>query len=191
MGLATSQALVPQLLNKATHKNLAEMTQLIGGVFLLALLAQVSIPLPWTPVPITGQTLGIALVSLSWGQKRAFTVVLTYLALGSLGLPIFAMGKSGLLLGPTAGYLIGMAIASIIVGSLADRGFTKTFKHSLVASFAGSAAIFTCGLIGLSFYVPQDQLMAAGLLPFIPGDVIKNLIAATTSRSLRKLTQLS
>ncbi len=186
MSVLASDALIPQLINKSNNKLLAETALWLGGIFLLSVLAQIAIPLPWTPVPITGQTLGVALVSLSWGRKRAFSVLISYLILGSLGLPIFAMGSSGLLLGPTLGYLLGMALASLAVGHLADRGFTKTFTKSLLAAFTGSLIIFTFGLIGLSFFIPHDKLIAAGLLPFIPGDIIKNFLAATISRSIRR-----
>ena len=182
----TSQALVPNTIAKASNKFLTETVFFLLGVLALSLLAQIAIPLPWTPVPITGQTFGVALVALSWGRKRAFSIVLSYLALGAMGLPVFAMGKSGLALGPTTGYLVGMMVASFVVGTLADIGFTKTFSKSLIAAFCGSLCTFTCGLIGLSLFVPNEALLTAGLLPFLPGDVIKNFLAATISWKARK-----
>lgn len=187
MSLVISEAFIPQLINKSQNKVLTEVALWFSGIFLLSALAQIVIPLPWTPVPITGQTFGVALVGLSWGRKRAFTILLSYLTLGALGLPIFAMGSSGLILGPSSGYLLGMAVASLVVGTLADCGFTKTFPKSLLAAFTGSLVIFAFGLGVLSFFVPKESLLAAGLLPFIPGDIIKNFLAAKISQSLRSL----
>lgn len=184
----TSQALVPRLLvSKSQFKStlVSEAVSLATGVALIALLAQIAIPLPWTPVPITGQTLGVSLVALSWGRSRAFTIMLVYLLLGALGAPIFAMGRSGMMLGPTFGYLLGMLLASFVVGSLSDRGFTKSFWKTLAASYAGSILTLGTGLLVLSFYLPKEQLLVAGLLPFIPGDIIKNFISATLSWKAR------
>lgn len=176
-----SEALVPQILDGINQKFVGEVLSFLFGILLLSALAQVAIPLSWTPVPITGQTLGVTLVALSWGRKRATAVIGSYIFLGSIGLPIFALGKSGLVFGPTMGYIVGMALSSFIVGSLADRGFTHSLKKSLVAAFIGSFVVFSCGLIGLSFFIPKGLLLTSGLWPFIPGDIIKNTIAATLS----------
>ncbi|MBX3016250.1 MAG: biotin transporter BioY [Bdellovibrionaceae bacterium] len=184
----TSQAFVPQLLHTSTRVSgfVAEALSLVTGVLLISLLAQVAIPLPWTPVPITGQTLGVGLVALSWGARRGSLIMLVYLLLGSLGAPIFAMGKSGFLLGPTMGYLIGMGLASFAMGALADRGYTRGFWTSLLAAYAGSVCTLGLGVLVLSFYLPSEQLLMAGLLPFLPGDLIKNTLAALTSWRLRR-----
>lgn len=184
-----SQALVPIALSHTGNKILSEALSLICGVVLLSLLAQITIPLPWTPVPITGQTFGVALVALSWGRKRALSIFIAYLAVGAIGLPVFALGKSGLAIGPTFGYLVGMMIASFVVGTLADLGFTKSFWRSLLAAYLGSLCIFTCGLIGLSLFVPSEALLMAGLIPFLPGDIIKNSLAAFLSWKLRQLSK--
>lgn len=181
-----SQAALPIYLEKFPPILVREAMALFTGVALLSLLAQVSIPLPWTPVPITGQTLGVALVALSWGRKRALAVMMSYIAVGAVGLPVFALGKSGLAVGPTMGYLVGMIFASYLVGYLADKGFTKTFGRALLAAYTGSIFIFGFGVLGLSFFIPNEQLLIAGVLPFLPGDLIKNLIAASASSSIKK-----
>jgi biotin transport system substrate-specific component len=170
-------ALVPSLLGDRARTVTWELATVGAGVTLLALLAQVAIPLPWTPVPITGQTFGVTLIALTFGQ-RAIPVVLAYLAAGAVGLPVFAAAKSGLMWGPTVGYLAGMVISASIIGTLADRGWTKSFWRTLAAGFAGSAAVFTCGLAVLSQFVPMSALLTAGLWPFMPGDVIKTTLAA-------------
>lgn len=185
----TSQALIPQLIATSTRARgglAAEALSLVTGVLLVSLLAQIAIPLPWTPVPITGQTLGVGLVALSWGGRRASLILLVYLLIGAVGAPVFAMGKSGLLLGPTLGYLVGMWFAAVAMGFLADRGYTRGFWTSLLAAYAGSACTLGLGVLILSLYLPADQLLMAGVLPFLPGDLVKNTLAALTSWRLRR-----
>lgn len=177
-----SQTLVPAMVSKTENKLVANFIAVAGGVILLTLLAKITIPLSWTPVPITGQTFGVSLVSLLWGWKRGGTVVLFYLALGAAGFGVFATVSGG----ATLGYLAGMFLASVLVGSLVDRGFTNTYAKTLLAAYIGSAVIFTCGLIGLSFYLPIEALLVSGVLPFLPGDLVKNLIASGIAFSLNK-----
>lgn len=172
------QALIPQLINLKQDPLTWNLAAVLTGVLLIAGLAQISIPLPWTPVPVTGQTFGVALVSLLWGRTRAVSTVTSYLILGFAGLPIFAMGKSGFVLGPTSGYLFGMCAASLAMGTFADYGFARRFRTAWLSALVGSAIVFSCGLIGLSFFVPNSQLMNLGLLPFLPGDLIKTSLAA-------------
>lgn len=181
-----SQATIPVLISKSENQTLANLTSVIGGVLLISLLAQIVIPLPWTPVPITGQTFAVSFVSLLWGSKRGFSVVSLYLLLGGLGLPIFAFGKSGFLLGPTAGYLVGMLVASAVVGFLADKGFSKRFFPSLAAAYIGSAIVFAMGVLGLSYFVPTKDLFIMGVLPFLFGDAVKNMLAAYLAVKVRK-----
>jgi biotin transport system substrate-specific component len=122
-----SQAFLPRLLSAKQSQVIYNLLSIGFGVALISVLAQASITLPFTPVPITGQTFGVALIALLWGSKRAFITTVSYLLLGAAGLPIFAMGKAGLAFGPTLGYLIGMMFASAWMGFLADRGWTKSF----------------------------------------------------------------
>ncbi len=179
-----SQAIVPNIVSKYENKAVANIIAVVGGIALLTLLAQITIPLSWTPVPITGQTFGVSLVSLLWGWKRGGTVVLSYLSLGFLGFGVFAPITGG----ATLGYLLGMFLASVVVGSLADRGFTSTYKRTLLAAYIGSFIIFTCGLIGLSFFIPAKALLVSGVIPFLPGDLFKNLLASTIAFNLNKRT---
>ena len=157
------------------------------GIVLLSLLAQVAIPLPWTPVPVTGQTFGVSLMALLWGRKRAFSVILGYLFLGGIGLPIFALGKSGLSFGPTIGYLIGMALAAVWMGTLSDRGWTKTWLRTYLVALSGSVIIFSCGVFCLSFFLPFKNLLITGVLPFLPGDLIKSLLASYIAFKSQKI----
>ncbi len=160
---------------------------ILTGVTLLSLLAQITIPLPWTPVPITGQTFGVALTALLWGRSRGTVVVIGYLTLGVLGFPVFALGKSGISIGPTFGYLVGMLVAAYVMGSLSDRGWTRKFWQSYLTAFIGSCITFSFGLVGLSFFVPHENLLVAGLFPFLPGDLIKTFLASSFAFTAQNL----
>jgi biotin transport system substrate-specific component len=179
-----SQAFVAETLEKRGNTLIENIAAIAGGVILLSLLAQVAIPLPFTPVPITGQTFGVALIALMWGAKRGGATVFTYLLVGAAGLPVFANAQAGLAIGPTMGYLLGMLLASFAMGTLADKGFTKTFKKAYAAAFLGSLITFTCGYLVLGYFVGYNHAFALGVVPFIPGDILKTLLAARLS--LRK-----
>lgn len=179
------QSTVPRFLT--THdKNswLQNVMICLGGAALLALLSQIAIPLPFTPVPITGQTFGVALIAMTFGRSRGIATLMTYLLAGAAGLPVFAQAQTGLVFGPTMGYLIGMLLAAVVMGALADRGWTSTFKKSIVTAFIGSTIVFTCGLTVLAFFVPGKMLLMAGLLPFLPGSFIKDISAAFIAHRL-------
>ncbi len=173
-----SKAYISSHLKAYPHKQLATLAVCIGGVLILSILAQLRIVLPWTPVPITGQTFGVALIALLYGSRLSLAIFSSYLGLGFIGMPIFAGGVSGMILGPTFGYLVGMLIASWCVGKLSDRGWGRRFFTALAACYVGSALIFLCGIIGLSFFMPFKSLFVAGVLPFMFGDFIKNCLAA-------------
>lgn len=167
----------------------------LGGSLLIALLAQIAIPLPGTPVPVTGQTLGVLLVGVLLGSRKGALSVLAYLAEGSLGLPFFAGGKAGagLLIGATGGYLMGFALAAFAVGLLAERGWDRKVPTAVAAMVIGMLVIYTCGMVWLSTFVGFSKAFAAGVLPFLPGTALKIAIAAavlpTAWRFLGKRTQ--
>lgn len=153
---------------------------LVGSLFTAAL-AQVSIPLPFSPVPITGQTFAVLLVGAALGSKRGATSMLLYIAEGALGLPFFAGGASGLhvLVGATAGYLLGFVIAAFAIGWCAERGWDRRFRTSILIFIAGSLIIYLFGVAWLAFVLGSLQkAIIAGLLPFLIGDAIKLLGAA-------------
>lgn len=181
-----SKAIIPTKMNHTNNQILVSGLSVILGVVMLSLLAQVKIALPWTPVPVTGQTFGVAVLALIWGSRLSLITFMTYLGLGFLGAPLFASGLSGFSIGPTFGYLIGMLISSWVVGSLSDKGWSERFKTALAACYIGSFITFTCGVVVLSFFIPADKLLLAGVLPFLPGDLIKNVLAATLIKKLSK-----
>ena len=152
----------------------------IGASLLTALAAQMEIRLPWSPVPITGQSFAVLLSGAVLGSRRAFLAQLLYVAEGAMGLPVFAGGAAGIakLMGPTGGYLAAFPFAAFLTGFLAERGWDRRFWTTFAALLLGSVVIFGFGLAVLSRWVPSSALLSTGLLPFIPGDLIKSALAA-------------
>ena len=159
---------------------LQNVALVVGASIVTALAAQAALPLPWTPVPITGQTFAVLLIGAVLGARRAFLAQALYLIEGALGLPVFAGGAAGVLrlIGPTGGYLLAFPFAAAVVGALCERGWDRRVPTMLAAMLLGSCVIFSAGLAQLSRFVPGSTLLAQGLLPFIPGDVIKSSLAA-------------
>lgn len=149
---------------------------------LVGLLAQVVIPLPFTPVPITGQTFGVLLGGMALGWRRAAAGMAVYVALGLVGLPWFAGGEGGfaILRAPSFGYLIGFVIAAAVLGLLAEMRFDRNPFLTLGAMIAGNAIIYLFGVSWLMAVIHVDLAtgVALGLTPFLLGDGIKALLAA-------------
>jgi biotin transport system substrate-specific component len=152
----------------------------LAASLVTALAAQIAIPLPWSPVPVTGQTFAVLLSGAVLGARRAFLAQLVYLIEGSIGLPVFAGGAAGIarIVGPTGGYLAAFPFAAALTGWLAQRGWDRRFLTTFAALLLGSVVIFALGLSWLSRFLPADRLLVSGLLPFIPGDVLKSALAA-------------
>ncbi|MDQ4029296.1 MAG: biotin transporter BioY [Actinomycetota bacterium] len=156
----------------------------ILGSLLMGLVAQLSIKLPFTPVPVTGQTLGVLVIGGALGSVRGALSMLLYLVWGAVGLPFFAEGRSGIELlafsSATGGYLWGFVVAGYVVGLLAERKWDRGIGSSLGAMFVGEVIIFTFGVTWLSqaLGLPLQDALEAGLYPFVVGDVIKLAIAA-------------
>ena len=152
----------------------------LGASLLVALAARVTIPLPFSPVPITGQTFAVLLVGALLGSRAGAAAMLAYLAEGAVGLPVFAgaRGGPGVLIGPTAGYLYGFVAAAFVTGWLCERGWDRRVATAALAMLVGNAVIYLFGLPWLAFFVGPDRVLTAGLLPFIPGDLFKVVLAA-------------
>ncbi len=148
---------------------------------LVALSAQVVIPLPFTPVPITGQTFAVLLAGALLGSRLGSLAMLAYLVEGALGLPFFRQGNGGLaylFLTPTAGYLLSYPLAAFVTGWLAERGWDRRVPTAALAMALGSAVILLCGWVWLARFTSPSQAFVAGVAPFIPGDLIKIALAA-------------
>ena len=161
-----------------------ELLVLLLGTVFLALLARIEIRLePFSPVPITGQTLGVLLIGALYGPWRGALCLLAYLGEGAAGLPVFAGGASGaaVLVGPTGGYLIAFPVAAAIVGLLVQplRGVLSGWR-ALPGLLIGTIVIYLIGVPGLALSTGMGLPTAVtkGMLPFIPGDLIKVVVAA-------------
>lgn len=161
---------------------------IVGGVLFMALMAQISLPLPFTPVPLSGQSFAVLLIGSLYGPKRAFLTLMSYLASGAAGLPFFAGASFGLakLVGPTGGYLLGFVVAAVVMGYFSEGKKDRSILSSVAIFALGHFIIFSFGLVGLSFYVGIENAWALGLVPFIPGMIVKTLLASGLSCSLWK-----
>jgi len=160
---------------------LRDIILIVLGALFVAVLAQVKIALPFTPVPLTGQTFAVLLVGAALGSKRGAASMLLYMALGALGLPVFAGGEAGItyLSGVTLGYLIGFVMAAYVIGLLAERGLERNVRTSILPFLVGTLIIYVCGVAWLAVILGSfSKALTAGLLPFLIGDAIK-LIAAS------------
>ena len=162
------------------HARLYDVSLVLGGSLSIALLAQVAIPLPFTPVPITGQTLAVLLVGMLLGSRKGALSVVTYLAEGAMGLPFFAAGKAGasFLTGTTGGYLMGFVLAAFVVGWLAEKGWDRNIRQTTLAMILGTSIIFAAGVTWLSMIVGFQHAVVLGLLPFLGGAVVKIILAS-------------
>ncbi|NOT35272.1 MAG: biotin transporter BioY [Candidatus Eisenbacteria bacterium] len=161
--------------------NVLQQTLLVVAASLVtAAAAQLEIRLPFTPVPVTGQTFAVLLSGAVLGARRAFLAQALYLLEGAAGLPFFAGGAGGALVfvGPTGGYLAAFPLAAAVTGFLCERGWDRRFIAMLPAMLIGSLVIFASGLAWLARFVAPDALLATGLLPFLPGDLIKSSLAS-------------
>ena len=150
----------------------------LSGVIFLSIMSQLIIPLYFTPVPISLGSFGVILIALVYGRKLGIATVLSYVAAGSLGAPIFAGFKAGSLFSPTGGYILGYIAATVILGFLSDKGVAKSYVKTFLSLLLASAVILILGALVLMLFVPIKNVFMAGVLPFIPGDMLK-VVAAT------------
>jgi biotin transport system substrate-specific component len=166
-------------------------TLVIIAAALTALAAQWRIPLPLTPVPITGQTFAVLLTGAALGFRLGAAGQILYLAVGIAGAPVFTDGASGfeVIRGATGGYLVGFVFAAGLIGWMAERRQDRSFATMFTAFFIGSAVIYTFGVIGLvtSAGMGLSDAIAGGVVPFVFGDVLKAAAAGLILPSAWKL----
>jgi biotin transport system substrate-specific component len=156
----------------------AILLTVLGSLFVAAA-AQVSVPM--LPVPMTLQTLAVLVIGGAYGWRLGIATLALYALEGAAGLPVFAEMKAGLpvLMGPTGGYILGFILAAGLVGYLAEKGWDRNAFTMLGATLMGAAVLYVPGLAWLyTFMGGIQETVAAGLYPFIPGDVIKAILAA-------------
>jgi len=154
----------------------------LAGTALIAAAAQISIPLPFTPVPITGQTFAVLLVGASLGAASGLAATLLYVVLGIAGAPVYAGQSHGwaVLTGPTGGYLVGCILAAAVAGRLAERRWDRRFSSAIGAMLTGNALVYAVGLpwLAVSLGTNLDRTLELGLYPFVLGDLLKLYLAA-------------
>lgn len=176
-----------------------QIALVIGGALLVSGLAQISIRLPFTPVPITGQTLGVLLVGASLGPSLGAASMLLYVAMAWAGMPVVAPNTDGGhtvglqvigLTSATGGYIWGFVIAAWAVGELAKRGWDRTMRSSISAMLIGEVIIYAFGIPWLmqAIDVPLAKGLEYGFYPFVIGDVLKLFLAAALLPLAWKIT---
>lgn len=159
--------------------------------------AQISIPLPFTPVPFTLQPMIVLLCAAALGSRLGVSAQIAYLSLGIAGVPVFAASPSlpqgiGRLIGPTGGYLMAYPFAAFAAGWLAERGFDRRYFTAVIAMSCGLALVFAGGVawLALAQRLGWPVALASGFYPFVAGDLLKLLLAAGVMPSLWRLTGL-
>ena len=160
---------------------LTDVVLVVAGTVFVALAAQVSIPLPFTPVPITGQTFAVVLVGASLGPLLGFASLVLYWLVGIAGAPVYAEQLSGweTFVGPTGGYIVGFMFAALATGYLAQRRWDRRFPSSVAAMLTGNVIIYVPGLLWLAHYLDTglEETLELGLYPFVVGDLLKLYLA--------------
>jgi len=156
-----------------------DVALVVGAAGFVGLLAQISIHLSFTPVPITGQTLGVLLAGAALGWRRGAAAMVLYAVAGMLGVPWFAGGSSGYV-GASFGYILGYFLAAALCGYLAGRGADRSVLKSVPAMIAAEVVIYAFGLtwLALDLHLGAADTIKLGLTPFLIGDAIKAAIAA-------------
>ena len=184
--MSTTATLRTAVVTRSTA--LTEALFVVGGIAFIAAMAQVSVPVPGSPVPVTGQTLAVLLVGTTYGARLGLTTFAAYLFAGIAGAPIFAPSATSAnhgidrIMSATGGYLVGMLVASLLLGYLADRKADQKFLTSYSALLLGEVVIFGFGLTWLhnSLDLSWSATIAAGFTPFIIGEILKIAIVGTS-----------
>jgi biotin transport system substrate-specific component len=153
---------------------------IIGASIFIALSAQIAFNVPFSPVPVTGQTFAVILTGALLGSRKGSLAVIAYLLEGISGLPVFAQAQFGLvhLFGPTGGYLVGFIPAAFICGFLVENGWGKSFFSTIGIMTIGTIVIFICGLSWLKIFIGNENVMLMGFFPYVTGALIKIALAA-------------
>ncbi|MCF4138328.1 biotin transporter BioY [Streptomyces sp. Tue 6430] len=155
-----------------------DVALVLGGAALTGLAAQIAVPVPGSPVPVTGQTFAALLVGTTLGARRGFLSLALYALAGVAGVPWFAEGGSGAA-AVSFGYVLGMILASTVVGALARRGADRSPLRMAGAMLAGEAVVYAVGVPYLAYAagISASAAIAAGLTPFLIGDALKAALA--------------
>ncbi len=172
-----TKALIDRMAPTLPQSLMARAGIVLAGTALLALSAKVQVPF-W-PVPMTLQTLAVMTIGAFFGARLAGATVLAYLIEGAAGLPVFASGGGlAYMAGPTGGYLLGFLAAAVFAGWASDRGFMRGVLPAVGVFLVAEALIFGAGVLWLAGFTGMEKALAAGLMPFLPGEALKLGLAA-------------
>ncbi len=182
-GITIGDFLVPIRISERLNVRARHLALILLGTLLISIAAQVSIPIPGSPVPITGQTFGVLLTAGALGFRRGIASTVLYLVIGAIGLPVFAPGgPQGIerILGASGGYLVGFVLAAAAVGRLAELGWDRNLLGSIGAMVIGDTLIYAVGVPWLAYVAHLDAgtALAKGLWPFLLVDGLKIAVAA-------------
>lgn len=176
----TSIATPITLSTSTSNSYLRTAAQIVGGALLLGVCAQIRIPLFFSPIPLSMQTLAVLLMGAFLGSRKGATSVALYMLWGILGAPVFAGGAASLahLAGPSGGYIAGFAVQAYLAGWLFERRNSMSAQTLLAGLMAACAVQLGIGTLWLAQFVGWDHVFSMGFAPFIPGDILKSMIAA-------------
>jgi biotin transport system substrate-specific component len=178
IGMSTIPATLEH--NVVRGRALTGVALVIGGSAIIAIAAQIAIPIPFTPVPLTMQPLAVLIVGIALGSRRGAAAAALYLLEGLSGLPVFAQGHGGplWLIGPTAGYLYSYPFAAFIAGWFSERGWGNSVARALCGMLTALAVIYLGGWSWLALLVGARRAFAIGITPFVIADLVKIAVAA-------------
>ncbi len=174
----TSRPASQQPTSQQHNRALAVGSGLVGAALLAA---SAHVRLPFWPVPMTMQSFVVLLLGVAYGPRLAAASTLAYLAMGAIGLPVFA-GSPGLL-GPTGGYLAGFLVAATLAGFTFERWPPRSAAAAFVLLLAADAALFACGFAWLASLIGPTRALAVGVIPFLPAEIFKLMLATALSRT--------
>lgn len=170
--------LFPDRLSSKSWAVAYDAVVIVAAALLISLSGLLRVHVPFSPVPVTAQTLAVLAIGMTLGRRRAPLAAIVYLAGRALGMPFFA---GGLVFGPTGGYLVGFVAAAYVTGALADRGWGRHLGATFLALLLGNITLYVFGLPWLAAFVGPQAVLKLGLFPFIPGDLLKLFCAMALS----------
>jgi len=189
--MQTNEMTIPAVLRTRMMLDRVEVNVLtiIGASLLIALAAQIAMPLPFTPVPLTMQPLAVLLVGVTLGSRRGAAAAALYLLEGVSGLPFFSQGHAGAiwLVAATAGYLWSYPLAAFVAGWFSERGWGSTTLRAIAGMLVALAIIYVGGFAWLAMLTSPRAALTLGIVPFVVADIVKVALGAALLPQFQKL----
>ncbi len=192
--MTSTQTIPSALLSRIVRGRAAlDVLLVVGASAMIAIAAQVAIPIPFSPVPLTLQPLAVLLAGVTLGSARGAAAAMLYLLEGVSGLPVFAQGHGGAvwLAGPTAGYLFSYPVAAFLAGWFSQRGWGSTTLRAVAGMLVALGVIYLGGWSWLAAFIGSQAAWIAGVRPFILADIVKVAIGASLLPQVQRLIDRS